>query len=142
MERLTKVGLYRCGADAGCESVVPQLSNHAVAVTGGLYVAPCMFDRARRTDHKCGADETFVLSAVVLLDPPGTEGGGHGVILVGEEGKAEIVFGVESLKLFDGIRADTDDRISGIGKVASSIAQVARLGRASRCGRPGIEVDQ
>ncbi len=142
MERLTKVGLYRCGADAGCESVVTQLSNHAVAVTGGSYVAPYMFDRARGTDHECGADETLVLSTVVLLDPPRAKGRCDGVVLVGEEREAEIVFGMKSLELFDGIRADTDDRTSGISKVASSIAQVARLGRTSRCGRPGIEVDQ
>src|SRR3954453_21295892 len=80
-------------------------------------------------------------AAVPRLLHPDAVGLGHGVVLVGQQGEAQVVLVRELLDARDGIGRDAEhDRAGGV-VVGRVVADPARLGRATRRVGLGIEVD-
>ena len=92
----------------------------------GFDEGPDVFDFAGLADEERAADDAHVGAAHELFFLPGAEFGDEFVIGVAEQGKVEILLGLEGGLGFDGVGAEAED---GDVELVEVFFCVAKLGR-------------
>ena len=134
----------KSSAGEGALSVDAELLAQTGDMAGGSDVVtsqPYSAISAIGAHHDGGADDSRVGAPVVLLLTPGAPLLHDPVLGVGQQREGQRLLACEIGQRARGIRGDPDDGVPGGRPCCQGIAEITGLLGATRCGGPGVEVD-